>query len=286
MNHQVRHRWVIYCAGLIALALILSACGSTGTTGEETLLEKVQRTKSLVIGTGSYPPTTMVDSATGEWVGYDMDLLKAFAEKLGVDPFITYMPASALVPALESGRIDVWVDLSKTEERAKVLDFTDVWTCYADIVVVNSENPTIASATVADLTGKTIAACRGCLEEGYIDAVPNAQKALYDTVEQTFLEVSAGRVDAAFQLAIYLEWGLKQNPDWKVKNLGLVPAELIPGGQVASPSYFGVKKGTQSETFLTELNAFIKDWRDSGKMRESFAKYGLTDDSWFDPTCK
>jgi polar amino acid transport system substrate-binding protein len=293
---------------LVVAALILSACGPTtpqtvevtrvvaGTPQQvivtapaaaaETLLDKVKRTKSLVIGTGSYPPTTMVDPKSGEWVGYDQDLLIAFAKSLGADPFITYMPASALVPALQSDRIDIWVDLYKTEERAKALDFSDVWTCYADAVVVNSEKPTVASATVADMKGKKIATCRGCAEEKYIDNIQGADKALYDTVEESLLEVSTGRVDAAFQPTVYVGWGQKQNPDWKIKTIGLVPTELIPEGVQATPSYFGVKKGSQSETFLSQLNAFIKDWRDSGKMKDSFAKYGLTDPSFFSPTCK
>jgi len=251
---------------------------------EETLIEKVKRTNSLVVGTGSYPPLTFVEPETGEWVGGDMDVLIAFAEHLGVDPFITYMPASALVPALKSERIDIWVDLWYTEERAKELAFSDIWTCYSDAVTVNSENPTVEEASVEALTGKTIATCRGCAEELFIDNVPQAEKALYDTVEETFLEVSAGRVDAAFQPLIYTEWAMIQNPDWNIKVLGLTPAELQEGNAV-TPSYFGVKKGTYSETLLVELNEFIAEWRESGRMRESFAKQGLTQDILFSPTC-
>jgi ABC-type amino acid transport substrate-binding protein len=254
--------------------------------GEEDLLEKVKRTGALVIGTGSYPPNTFVDAETGEWVGFDMDFLKAFAENMGVDPFITYMPASALVPALKSGRIDIWVDLYYTEERAKELAFSDVWTCYTDAVVVNSEDSTIDTPTVEAMGGKKIATCRGCAEEPYIDGIPGAEKVLYDTVEETFLEVSSGRIDAAFQPLIYVEWGMRQNPDWNIEPLGLVPPELIPGGKQLTASYYGVKKGPQSESFLSELNAFLKDWRESGKMEESFARYGLVDEVFFLPTCE
>jgi polar amino acid transport system substrate-binding protein len=257
----------------------------TVAPAEEPLLDKVKRTNSLVIGTGSYPPEAFVDPTDGSWIGTDIDFFVAFAKHLGVEPYTTYMPASALVLSLKTGRVDVWIDLYKTEERAKEIDFTDIWSCQADGVWVNSENPTVASDTVDALTGKRIGTCRGCAEEEFIDAIPGATKVTYDTVEESFLEVSSGRLDAAIQPNVMGEWGLKENPDWKIKNIGIVPPELVPGGLVLKPLYFAVPKGN-NETFLAELNDFIKTYRDSGQMQADFAKYGMTDPSWFSPDCK
>jgi ABC-type amino acid transport substrate-binding protein len=245
---------------------------------DEPVLERIKRTSALVIGAGSYPPGVFVDPKKGEWTGFDIDFYNELAARLGVDPYVTYMPGSALVPATKTGRIDVIVDLYKNPKRAQVIDFSDPWIYYFDNVYVNSENPTITEPTVAALSGKRVTTCRGCGEEAYIDRIPGATKVLFDKVEEGFLELSAGRVDAAIQPSIYGDYGLARNPDWKIKSIGPPPKEWLGEADLyATPSYFGFVKGPCTETLKKEINALIAEWRETGKLKETLAKYGMTD---------
>ena len=249
----------------------------------EAVLDRIKRTNSLVIGAGSYPPGVYVDPATGEWTGFDIDFYYDLAGRLGVDSYVTYMPGSALVPATKTGRIDVIVDLYKNPKRAEVIDFSDPWIYYFDNIYVNSENPTVDTASVAALTGKRVTTCRGCGEEAYIDRIPDATKVLFDKVEEGFLELSAGRVDAAIQPSIYGDYGLARNPDWKIKSIGPPPKELLGEADLyATPSYFGFVKGPCTDTLKAEINALIAEWRETGKLKETLANYGMTDPAFME----
>jgi polar amino acid transport system substrate-binding protein len=266
----------------LVLSVIALACAlAVSTANAETLLERVQRTKILQVGTGSYPPMTYIDGETQTWKGFDLDFLGELARTIGAELFITYMPASALVPALQTGRIDVWVDLYKTPARAEVLDFSDVWIYYFDNLWVNSENPAIASNTIEAMTGKRIATCRGCAEEAYVDRIPGVQKVLFDSIEECFREVSTGRADGAILPGIFGEYALKQNPSLKMKSAGPVPKELLGADELAVASYFAVAKGPESQSFLQEMNKLITQWRDSGKLKEVLATYGMNDPRYF-----
>ncbi len=269
----------ILLASVAALTLAASPGAVLADSCEgETVLERILRTKLLVIGVGSYPPGVYVDPVTGSWTGFDIDFYNELAVRLDVDPAQSYMPGAAMLPGIKTGRLDVLVDLYKNPKRAEVIDFSDKWIYYFDNIYVNSENPTITEPTVAQLTGKRITTCRGCGEEAYIDRIPGATKVLFDSVEVGFLEVSAGRVDAAIQPSIYGDYGMKQNPGWKMMSIGPPPKDILGEDDLyATPAYFGFIKGPCSTTLAKEINELIADWKASGKMAEALAKYGMTD---------
>ena len=277
-----------FLAFLIAIATawglpIIPQAGAAEECSDETVMERIQRTNSLVIGAGSYPPGVYVDPESGEWTGFDIDFYNELAGRLGVDAYVTYMPGSALVPATKTGRIDVIVDLYKNPKRAEVIDFSDPWIYYFDNIYVNSENPTVDNSSVAALTGKRITTCRGCGEEAYIDRIPDATKVLFDKVEEGFLELSAGRVDAAIQPSIYGDYGLARNPDWKIESIGPPPRELLGEADLyATPSYFGFVKGPCTDTLKKEINALIAEWRETGTLKETLANYGMTDPAFIE----
>ena len=71
-----------------------------------------------------YPPFEFLDSASGKYVGFDIDLINAIGKKAGFDVQIYSMGLDGLVPALVSGSIDVAVSaLTITPERAAKVDF-------------------------------------------------------------------------------------------------------------------------------------------------------------------
>lgn len=244
--------------------------------GGETLLQRVKRSGALQAGIFNFAPAIYTDPAKGEYIGYDIDFLKGFADYLGVQLYLTLMPTAAFAPALQTGRIDIFPDLYNTPERAKILDFSDTYMYFSTVVYANSEKPTITDSSIAQLTGKKVAVVRGAAEADYATKIPNVQLVQLENAEQTFLELSAGRVDAAIQPDVFGDYGIKRNPAWKVKAAGPIPATLITGGTVSQPAVLAVAKGPNTE-FLSELSKFIAQYRDGGQQAKDLAKYGMGD---------
>ena len=112
----------------------------------------------LRVGTEpTFAPFEYLDSATKTYAGYDMDLIRAVADKAGYDVEIINMGFDALIPALSSGTIDVIAaGVSITEERAKRVDFTTpYYTTGLSILVRKTDAGTLK--TMKDLEGKRIA---------------------------------------------------------------------------------------------------------------------------------
>ena len=86
--------------------------------------------------------------------GYDVQMAKKIAESIGYDLIVVKTEWDGLIPALQSGKIDIIVaGMSITADRAQVVDFSDVY-YNADIVVLTMKTSKFAAATsLEDLAG-------------------------------------------------------------------------------------------------------------------------------------
>ena len=109
--------------------------------------------KTYVIGTDvTFAPFEFQD-VNGEFVGIDMDLLKAIAEDQGFKYEIKPLGFNAAVQALEAKQVDaVIAGMSITEERALKFDFSDPYFDSGVIMAVDEDNESVSS--YEDLKGK------------------------------------------------------------------------------------------------------------------------------------
>ena len=114
-------KMMIVFMGLV-LVLSLMAC-STSTDTQDNSLQDILDKGEIVIGFTDYPPMGfMVD---GEATGFDLDIAKEVAERLGVNPVFQYIDWDAKVLELNSKAIDViWNGLTITEERKNEILFS------------------------------------------------------------------------------------------------------------------------------------------------------------------
>lgn len=99
----------------------------------------------------------------GEIVGFDVDLVKAVAERLGKHMEITEMNFSNLIPAVQVGRLDIAISaFTPTPERAKNVDFSDPYMMGQAAMISRRDHPL---ENVEDLKGKTVAAQLGSFYE-------------------------------------------------------------------------------------------------------------------------
>jgi polar amino acid transport system substrate-binding protein len=145
--------------GLLAGLTTAALAGAT--------LDRVMKNKVLVEVTDqAYPPFSYIDEA-GEVVGFDIDISKEIAKRLGVEYKVETPSWEIIVAGNWNGRWDICVcSMTPTKERAEVLNFVNEYYSAPANIVVNVDNNDIKSA--ADLNGKKVGAQAGTTYEKYV----------------------------------------------------------------------------------------------------------------------
>ena len=126
---------IIATAVLGIMTMGLAGCGSSNdknSASKTDLLEKIQKNGKLVVGmSADYAPYEFhyIDENGKDVIGgFDVDIANEIANKIGVDLVIQEMDFDALVSALPAGKVDLVISgMNPTEERAKVVDFSEVY---------------------------------------------------------------------------------------------------------------------------------------------------------------
>jgi L-cystine transport system substrate-binding protein len=134
-----------------------STGGSSGGSEAGTSLADVRDAGVITVGTeGTYPPFTFHEGGSGELTGYDVDVIKAVADRLGVEAQFEETQFDAIFAGLEAGRFDVIANqVSIDPERQAKYDFSKPYTVSPGVVVVTKDDDSINSFD--DLAGKTTA---------------------------------------------------------------------------------------------------------------------------------
>lgn len=119
---------------------MLAGCGGSGNGGEsESDKAYVEDKGTLVVGITNFEPMDYKDES-GEWVGFDADLAKAFAESLGVEAEFVEIDWDNKIMELDGKTIDcVWNGMTLTDEVTSSMDCTDAYLTNAQVVVVPSD---------------------------------------------------------------------------------------------------------------------------------------------------
>lgn len=151
---------------LLVLSLTFAGCGGSKTTEEnnEAATTAASESKSgipdkIIVGTNAeFPPFEFVDD-NGEFDGFDIALMKAVCEKIGVEMEVSNMEFKSLLGAMQLNSIDVIAAaMTVTEDRQKSVDFTDSYYEAKQVIIVPKDS-TVAS--FADLDGKKIGVQEG-----------------------------------------------------------------------------------------------------------------------------
>ena len=104
--------------GPLLFALLLFAACTTLQAAEASTLERVQARGTLILGTSGNMPSMSQSGSDGKVTGFDIDLARVMAGMMGVKLDIRVMPFSDLLPALETGTVDVVIsNMTITPER-------------------------------------------------------------------------------------------------------------------------------------------------------------------------
>lgn len=210
----------------------------------------------LIVGTNAeFPPFEMRGGASGsEIVGFDMDIARKIAERTGKKLQIEDMKFDALIPALNSGKVDmVLAGMTVTPERARNVDFSRPYYRITQIVLLRAEDAGTVSK-IDDLKGKTIAVALGTTGDTVASELTPAEKVVrFDSAFEAVLELKNGKADLVLTDAALGGVLHSKNPD-------LTRVDLPFKDEFYAA---GVKKGNKA--LLDQINAALEDLEKSGE---------------------
>lgn len=248
---------------LTAAALVLGAASMISTPAYSRDLSEIRNDVFQVANSGAYPPFSFVDTA-GNLVGFDVDIAKAVAEKMGVEVNIQTSPWNGIIAALAGGRFDACIcSMSVTEERQRAVDFTDSYYSAGLSVWVQGSNDDIHS--LDDLAGKRVGSTLG--ETGNQWAVENGQgkwrNQTFQGLPDMLTGLTTGRVDAMIADDVPVYVALRENnPDIKIVDVGELPRW---------PAAISIQKNKPE--LLAALNTALQEIKDDGTYQEIVDKW-------------
>lgn len=265
-----RNIWKLLLVFIIGVGL-LTGCGKdnassssadkTDTAQAGSVYSRIKSSGEIKIGTeGTYAPYTYHDES-GELVGYDVEVAKLIAQKLGVKPVFVETKWDSMIAGLDADRFDIIVnEVGATDERKQKYDFSEPYIYEHGVLVTSKANENISK--FEDLQGKN--AAQSLTSNWGADAGKyGAALVGVDGFEQAVELIQAGRADATINGEIaYLDY-IKKKPDADLKVVATTPdsvANSIP-----------VKKG--NEDLVNAINKAIEELKADGSLAQLSIKY-------------
>lgn len=237
--------------------------GSDSAEAADDQLAQIKAKGEIVVAMeGTWSPWTYHDE-NDELVGYDVEVAKAIAEKLGVKATFVEGEWDGLFAGMDAGRYDIVVNgVDITEERAQKYNFTEPYAYNRTAIIVKDDNDDIQS--FEDLNGKhtanTISSTYAELAEKY-----GADVTGVDDLNQTFELLLSGRIDATLNAELTYYDYMKAHPDAKIKIVALTD----DASEVAIP----LRKGVASDNLRAAINQALEELRADGTLSELSVKY-------------
>ncbi|SFJ76110.1 amino acid ABC transporter substrate-binding protein, PAAT family [Halobacillus dabanensis] len=257
------------------LAFILIACGEgnqedgetssdegtdEGST-EQTLLEQIQESGELVIGTeGTYRPYTF-HNENDELTGFDVEIAREVADRLGVEAVFNETKWDSMFAGLNAGRFDMVANqVGIKEDRKEKYSFSDPYIQSSAVIVTHEENDSIQS--FEDLEGVTAAQS---MTSNYADIARNngAEIESVEGFNESMQLLSTKRVDATVNDRLSVLDYMQQRED--------VPVKIAARQDEASQSGLLFRQG--NEELVEAVNEALQEMKEDGTYLEISEKW-------------
>lgn len=222
--------------------------------------------------TSAYPPFTS-QNASGQFEGWEYDLMVALCEEMKEKCTMTAIAWDGIIPALLEKKFDgILGSMSITDERKKVIDFSDMY--YNSAAVIIGAKDGDKDFSPEHLSGKTIGVQGATIHQKYVEKyyVPKgAVEKSYQKQDEANADLAAGRVDYLMADGVALRDYLNSDEGKACCELkGAVPDDKSVLG-------YGVGVGLRKEdtALKDKINAAIKALAAKGTFEELTKKYGL-----------
>jgi len=237
-------------------------------------LEEIKKRGELIVGVkDAVVPFGYVDEKTNQLVGFDIDICKAVADKLGVKLVVKPVTSATRIPLLTQGSVDmVAATMTHKFERDDVIDFTVTYFMDGQKLLVKKGSG-ITSAK--DLAGQKVGTAKGSTSEKNIkEAQPDVTVLSFEGYPQAFLALKQGKVAAVTTDSTIL-LGLKgsdENPaDWEIV------------GEIIAEEPYGVGVPENESDFRDFVNQTLMDLWKTGEYQKIYDKWFGKDTNYYLP---
>lgn len=235
-------------------ALMLVALAVTGCGGEEKKAAEAPEKVLRVATEPTFAPFEFQEEGSDKLSGFDMDLIRAIGAKMGYKVEIANMGFDALIPALNTGNIDVAIaGMSITDERKQAVGMSDPYYTSGLIVMVQKDNNDIKG--IEDLKGKRIAAQIGTTGAAKAHSVEGAVVTEFNTNTESAMELTNGGVDAVINDSPVIGYYLAQGGSEVAKTVG----------DVMEAEQYGIAVKKDNTKLLEDINKALAELKKDGE---------------------
>jgi His/Glu/Gln/Arg/opine family amino acid ABC transporter permease subunit len=241
------------------LVALLASGMSAVPVAAQTALERVRASGQLRIGLdATYPPFGMAEG--GQFTGFDVDLGRAIARDLRVEPVFVNASFDGIFPAVQNGMFDVVISaVTITAERQKSLLFSDPYIDAGQGIAVRADS-TLSGPEA--LSGHTVGVQINTTAQFAMEQRPGVTIRKYNTIDLALLDLQNGRVDAVASDAPVLRY---------------MTARSFQGLRIAGQEYtdeqFGIVLARGSDDLRRAVNAALWRLHDSGEYEKMHATW-------------
>ncbi|TYA15281.1 amino acid ABC transporter substrate-binding protein [Paenibacillus faecis] len=264
---------------IMALTLILAACGNNAAKPNPPAqsgnpnqaaggnsLERIKSKGKMTIGLmGTYAPYNFVNE-NNEVDGYDADLSKEIAKRLGVEAEFVTGEFSGLIEGLKQGKFDALVSqVTITDERKQSIDFSEPYVKNDVSIIVKESNNNIQS--VEDFKGKKVGVALGTNDEAYLrdEVLPKVgtfEIVTYNDNLNALMDLNNKRIDATINNVFALKPLIEKN-NLKLKTVG----------KPLKSDYAGVAMPKNSPELKDAVDQALKEIKEDGTLKTLYNKW-------------
>ncbi|MDD3749977.1 MAG: basic amino acid ABC transporter substrate-binding protein [Firmicutes bacterium] len=240
----------IFLLSLLCMAILLIV-GSSAVVGAKPVLR---------VGTSAdFPPFEFQDEKTGEYLGFDIDLIKAVGAAADMEVQIVNTAWDGLIPGLLTGNYDCIISaMTITDERMKAVAFSDPYFSAGQVIVTRADDTSIV--TVEDLLGKAIAVQIGTTGDLAASDIEGATVKRFNLAPDAIQEVRNGSVPACIiDLAVAAEIA-KEYDDIKYS-------------EPFTMEYYGIAMRKNDTDLIKKINRALASIKASGEYDEIYANW-------------
>ena len=278
---------MLFVGLLILFALLFTACGSTTTTGSSSTPNPATPTiappsdlitpGTLTVGSDTtYPPQEYINTATNQAEGFDVDLITAIGQRMGLQTKVVTTSFDTIINSLVARRFDVVISaVSVTPERQKKVDFIPYFNA-GESLLVKAGNP-LNLKSLADLCGQKVGVQNGTIEQTDLNTANAAcKKAGKPAIEITALTnqtdviqlLASSRVVATYQDSPVTDYYNKQHA-----------GQFAVGGSVVNAGLEGIVVRKSDPSMFNAIQTALNQLKANGTYTSLIQKWGLTNEA-------
>lgn len=263
-------RTFVRIVGAAAFTCITALYATAWADRLQSILDKGE----VIVFSYNFPPEAGLNPSSEQPEGFDIDIWRAIAEDLGVKATFRFFQETTLANALNSGQADVAAGHQYTEERAKVVGYSEPYWCVSQVVAATKGSKI---SSFEDLKGKMVGSVRGTAEALTLRQLADTfelTERTFDQADPMLRDLALGRLDAVVWDDFLIRWAMKTQPDLAeaVEIVAEIPTDYT-GGKEATVHFIFPKD--EADALRSKVDELLAKYRSDGTLARAFETWGL-----------